>query len=194
MPSSRAILIDIIDRGLDPSVAHSKLDSLGRLKGLDSQLSVEEGSADVVKAHVDVEMMCPKVHSSPILSTPPLDGEDAERLLADLENNCSPEEAERRIAKARSNLAEMMRPKEGYLSLPTCLAANEVSMSENQELMAKPVKQSVMDEHENLPEDLSVTEESNILVPIENVIVKNGLVKLPQRDFKRSSLKRQKKV
>ena len=47
----------------------------------------------------------------PIEPTPILEGEDAERLLRDLENVCSPEEARRRIEWARAKRAEMMRPK-----------------------------------------------------------------------------------
>jgi hypothetical protein len=49
--------------------------------------------------------------ASPIEATPTLYGRDAERLLADLENVCSPEEAARRIKYAREQVAEMMRPK-----------------------------------------------------------------------------------
>ncbi len=47
----------------------------------------------------------------PIQPTPPLDGDDAEALLRDLENVCSPEEMKRRAEWARRELAEMMRPK-----------------------------------------------------------------------------------
>jgi hypothetical protein len=47
----------------------------------------------------------------PIEPTPVLEGEDAERLLRDLENTCTPEEAKRRVQKARGFLAEIMRPK-----------------------------------------------------------------------------------
>ena len=47
----------------------------------------------------------------PIESTPVLEGEDAERLLRDLENVCSPEEAKRRMEWAQVQLADMMRPK-----------------------------------------------------------------------------------
>lgn len=49
----------------------------------------------------------------PIESTPVLYGEDAERLLEELKDCCSPEEMERRIAVSKKRLAEMMRPK-GY--------------------------------------------------------------------------------
>jgi hypothetical protein len=49
--------------------------------------------------------------ASPIDATPTLKGADARRLLAELENVCSPEEAARRIERARSLRAEMMRPK-----------------------------------------------------------------------------------
>jgi hypothetical protein len=47
----------------------------------------------------------------PIEATPTLEGEDAERLLRDLADVCSPEEARRRIKYAREQLAEMTRPK-----------------------------------------------------------------------------------
>ena len=40
-----------------------------------------------------------------------LGGEDAERLLSDLEDVCSPEEAARRSAYARDQIEEAMRPK-----------------------------------------------------------------------------------
>lgn len=40
-----------------------------------------------------------------------LEGEDAERLLRDLDNVCSPEEARRRAARAKGRLAETMRRK-----------------------------------------------------------------------------------
>jgi hypothetical protein len=43
--------------------------------------------------------------------TPVLEGEDAERLLRDLENHASPEEMERRTEAAEKLLAEMTRPK-----------------------------------------------------------------------------------
>ena len=46
----------------------------------------------------------------PIEPTPVLEGEDAERLLRDLENTCSPEEARRRVQKARELLAKVMVP------------------------------------------------------------------------------------
>jgi len=49
--------------------------------------------------------------AKPIEPTPPLDAEDSERLLRDLENVCSPEEAERRRATAKRWLAEVTRPK-----------------------------------------------------------------------------------
>jgi hypothetical protein len=49
--------------------------------------------------------------ASPIDATPTLKGADARRLLAELENVCSPEEAARRIERARVLRAEMMRPK-----------------------------------------------------------------------------------
>jgi len=47
----------------------------------------------------------------PIEPTPELTGEDAERLLRDLEDVCSPAEAERRSKWAEQQLAELMRPK-----------------------------------------------------------------------------------
>jgi hypothetical protein len=45
----------------------------------------------------------------PIEPTPTLHGEDAERLLAELEQVCSPKEAEDRIAWAKRERAKMMR-------------------------------------------------------------------------------------
>lgn len=50
------------------------------------------------------------VMARPIEPTPVLEGEDAERLLRDLENTCTPEEARRRVAKARELLAKVMVP------------------------------------------------------------------------------------
>lgn len=47
----------------------------------------------------------------PIEATPTLYDQDAERLLADLEDVCTPEEAMRRIQQAKKQRAEMMRPK-----------------------------------------------------------------------------------
>ncbi len=49
--------------------------------------------------------------ASPIESTPPVDGEDAERLLEQLANVASPEEIARRKEEARRFLAEVSRPK-----------------------------------------------------------------------------------
>lgn len=49
--------------------------------------------------------------ASPIEATPTLKGADARRLLAELEDVCSPAEAARRIKYAREQVAEMMRPK-----------------------------------------------------------------------------------
>lgn len=43
--------------------------------------------------------------------TPVLEGEDAERLLRDLEKTCSPDEMALRTLAAERALAEMMRPK-----------------------------------------------------------------------------------
>ena len=49
--------------------------------------------------------------AKPIEPTPVLKGEDAERLLRDLEKVCSPEEAERRIGKAEAFLeAHLKKP------------------------------------------------------------------------------------
>ncbi len=49
--------------------------------------------------------------AKPIEPTPVLQGEDAERLLRDLEKVCSPEEAERRIDKAEAFLkAHLKKP------------------------------------------------------------------------------------
>lgn len=50
------------------------------------------------------------VMARPIEPTPVLEGEDAERLLRDLERTCSPEEAKRRVRKARELLAKVMLP------------------------------------------------------------------------------------
>ena len=47
----------------------------------------------------------------PIEPTPTLSGDDADRLLADMEKRCSVDEARRRVAAAKIALAEMMRPK-----------------------------------------------------------------------------------
>ena len=47
----------------------------------------------------------------PIEPTPVLEGEDGERLLRDLARTCTPEEAKRRVEKARGFLAEITRPK-----------------------------------------------------------------------------------
>lgn len=44
----------------------------------------------------------------PIEHTPALEGDDARRLLEQLEDVCSPEEAERRIAAARKLLAKVL--------------------------------------------------------------------------------------
>lgn len=46
----------------------------------------------------------------PIEPTPVLEGEDAERLLRDLESTCTPEEAKLRVQKARALLAKVMDP------------------------------------------------------------------------------------
>jgi hypothetical protein len=50
------------------------------------------------------------VMARPIEPTPVLEGEDAERLLRDLERTCTPEEAKRRVQKARDLLAKVMVP------------------------------------------------------------------------------------
>jgi hypothetical protein len=47
----------------------------------------------------------------PIEPTPTLKGKDAKRLLRDLADVCSPEEARRRQDTARSALDELTRPK-----------------------------------------------------------------------------------
>ncbi len=54
--------------------------------------------------------------AKPIQPTPPLEGEDAERLLRDLENVCTTEEAARRVEWARRQLGELTRPKVTNLS------------------------------------------------------------------------------
>jgi len=54
----------------------------------------------------------------PIESTPPIEGEDAERLAHELSIGASREEMSRRIARARISRAEMMRPK-GYVPRPS---------------------------------------------------------------------------
>lgn len=46
----------------------------------------------------------------PIEPPPVLEGEDAERLLQQLEHVCAPEEAERRVAAARKLLAKLLVP------------------------------------------------------------------------------------
>ncbi len=47
----------------------------------------------------------------PIQPTPTLRGSDAKRLVRELENVCSPNEAKRRIEYARGQLSEMIAPK-----------------------------------------------------------------------------------
>lgn len=47
---------------------------------------------------------------APSKPTPVLEGEDAEKLLRDLENTCTPEEAKRRIQSARKLFAKVMVP------------------------------------------------------------------------------------
>jgi len=49
--------------------------------------------------------------AKPIEPTPPLEGLEAEQLLAELKNVCSPEEADRRLQASRAFLADVMRPK-----------------------------------------------------------------------------------
>ncbi len=44
--------------------------------------------------------------SKPIQPTPTLHGEDARRVLEDLKNHCSPEEAKRRSRNARRGLLQ----------------------------------------------------------------------------------------
>lgn len=51
-----------------------------------------------------------EVMARPIEPTPVLEGEDAERLLEELEHVCAPEEAERRVAAARKLLAKVVLP------------------------------------------------------------------------------------
>lgn len=46
----------------------------------------------------------------PIEPTPPLDVEDSERLLSELEHVCSPEEAKRRVRMAEKRLTEVLTP------------------------------------------------------------------------------------
>ena len=46
----------------------------------------------------------------PIEPTPSLDGEEAERLLEELENVCSPEEVKRRTEWARKLLSQVIVP------------------------------------------------------------------------------------
>jgi len=47
----------------------------------------------------------------PIEPTPSLEGEDADRLLQELESVCSPEEAKRRTDWARKLLSQVIVPK-----------------------------------------------------------------------------------
>ncbi len=49
--------------------------------------------------------------AKPIEPTPPLDAEDSEALLRDLERGCSPEEAQRRERQAELWLARVTTPK-----------------------------------------------------------------------------------
>lgn len=51
-----------------------------------------------------------EIVARPIEPTPVLEGEDADRLLRDLESTCTPEEAKRRVQKARALLAKVMVP------------------------------------------------------------------------------------
>lgn len=67
--------------------------------------------------------------AKPIDPTPTLHGEDAYRLLRDLEDVCNPDEARARVTMARQELAEMMRPKTGgktpsSVTLPTSKWSN----------------------------------------------------------------------
>lgn len=56
----------------------------------------------------------------PIEPTPPIVGEDAERLLAQLEQVAPPEEVARRIEEAERFLAEVMSPKPTQGRHPPC--------------------------------------------------------------------------
>lgn len=58
-------------------------------------------------AGVTVNLVMPH----PIEPTPSLEGEDADRLLEQLENVCSPEEAKRRTDWARKLLSQVIVPK-----------------------------------------------------------------------------------
>lgn len=51
----------------------------------------------------------------PIEPTPALRGEDAKRLLREVEQVCSPDEIKRRIERAKQMRASMMLPKNGTL-------------------------------------------------------------------------------
>ena len=62
----------------------------------------------------------------PIESTPTLYGEDAEQLLRELANVCSPAEAKARGERGRRLRAEMMRPKQN----DPILAAPQVKRSD----------------------------------------------------------------
>lgn len=61
-------------------------------------------------------------------ATPTLYGEDAVRLLADLENVCTPEEARKHVEKAEMFLAEMSRPKQGSVETFETRALREKGM------------------------------------------------------------------
>lgn len=50
--------------------------------------------------------------AKPIEPTPPLDAEDSEALLRELEHGCSPQEAARREQRAAQWLARVTAPKE----------------------------------------------------------------------------------
>ncbi len=58
----------------------------------------------------------------PIEPTPPLEGEDAERLLADLERGCSEEERKRRQEWAITKLAQLFQPK-GFPKKPPVVSS-----------------------------------------------------------------------
>lgn len=57
--------------------------------------------------------------AKPIEPTPPLEGEEAEKLLAELKDVCSPEEAARRLRASREFLTRVMKPKDWRQAVPS---------------------------------------------------------------------------
>jgi hypothetical protein len=69
-------------------------------------------------------------HVEAIEATPTLHGDDARRLLDDLQRVCSPEEARRRIAMGKRLRAELMRPKTPFDHIPRSTPIDHISTEE----------------------------------------------------------------